>query len=125
MKLLLESWRQYLNEDIFYVNINKLLPAEELGHGKEHNCPSKACDDIIRQKMDLIKAGNIEPLEVCNQKPVNPYRLQGKDSAPKTGISEPFYFVLNGHHRLEAAKRLGLNKIPVYLTPEETDETSA
>ena len=120
MKLLLENWRQYLNENIFYVNISKLLPAEELGHGKDHDCPSQACEDLIQQKMHSIEAGNLEPLEVCNQKPVNPYRTQEEPSAPKTGISEPFYHVLNGHHRLEAAKRIGLEKIPVFLTPEET-----
>ena len=119
MKHLLENWKKYLNEDVFYVNINKLLPAEELGHGKDHDCPSQVCDDVIQQKMDLIKAGRLEPLEVCNQKPVNPYRLQGEEAAPKTGIPEPFYFVLNGHHRLEAAKRLGLEKMPVFLTAEE------
>jgi len=125
MKLILENWREYLNENVFYVNINKLLPAEELGHGKDHDCPSKTCDDIIQQKMDLINAGELEPLEVCNQKPVNPYRLQGEKTAEKTGESEPFYFVLNGHHRLEAAKKLGIEKVPVYLTPEENDEAPA
>ena len=124
MKLLLERWNKYLNEGVFYVNISKLLPAEELGHGKDHDCPSKTCDDIIQQKMNLISAGNLEPLEVCNQKPVNPYRTQGQEMAPKTGITEPFYFVLNGHHRLEAAKKLGIKKVPVYLTAEEGNETT-
>ena len=121
MKFLLENWREYLREGIFYVDINKLLPAEELGHGKDHDCPSKTCEDIIQQKIDLFKAGDIEPLEVCNQKPVNPHRMQGKQSADKTGISEPFYFVLNGHHRLEAAKRMGLEELPVYLTQKEKE----
>jgi uncharacterized ParB-like nuclease family protein len=120
MRLLLENWKKYLDENIFYVSIEKLLPTEELGHGKDHDCPSKTCDDIIQQKMDSMKAGDIKPIEVCNQKPVNPYRLQGQPSAPKTGMSEPFYYVLDGHHRLEAAKRLGLAKMPVYLTPKET-----
>jgi len=120
LKLLFENWRKFLNEEkVFFVNINKLLPSEELGHGKDHNCPGQACEDIIQQKIDLINNGELEPVEVCNQKPVNPYRLQGEKLADKTGTPELFYFVLNGHHRLEAAKRLGLKKIPVYLTPEE------
>jgi uncharacterized ParB-like nuclease family protein len=119
MQLILESWRLYLNENVFYVSTHKLLPVEETGHGKEHDCPSQTCEEIIQQKMDQIKADNFEPIEVCNQKPVNPYRLQGKQSAPKTEFSEPFYHVLNGHHRLEAAKRMGIEKVPVYLTPEE------
>ena len=121
MKLLFENWRKYLNENIFHVDVNKLLPAEELGHGKDHDCPSQTCEDVIQQKMDLFKAGNYEPLEVCNQKPVNPYRLQGKQKNNKTGVSEPFYFVLDGHHRLEAAKRMGLKSILVFLTPKEVE----
>ena len=120
MKLLFENWRGYLNEQkIFFVSINKLLPSEELGHGKKHDCPSQTCEDIIQQKIDLINSGELEPVEVCNQKPVNPYRLQDRELSDKTGYSEPFYFVLNGHHRLEAAKRLGIEKIPVYLTAKE------
>ena len=121
MKLLLENWRKYLKENVFYVDISTLLPSEELGHGKDHDCPSPTCGDIIQQKIDLIKQGNFEPIEVCNQKPVNSYRVQDQDMAPKTGVSEPFYHVLNGHHRLEAAKRLGVKKVPVYLTPKEQE----
>ena len=121
MKLILENWRKFLKENVFYVNINKLLPAEELGHGKEHSCPGAECENIIQQKMNLFSRGTIEPLEVCNQKPVNPYRLEGEEQADKTGIAEPFYFVLNGHHRLEAAKRMGLRKLPVYITQKEEE----
>ena len=53
MKLLLENWREYLNENknVFYVNIHHLVPSEELGHGKEHECPSQKCDDIVQNKM--------------------------------------------------------------------------
>ena len=121
MKLLLENWKRYLNENVFYVSVHKILPVEEMGHGKDHDCPSQTCDDIIQQKIDLIKGGQFEPIEVCNQKPVNPYRLQGEKMAEKSGISEPFYHVLNGHHRLEAAKKLGMEKIPVFLTKEESE----
>jgi hypothetical protein len=121
VKLIMENWRQYLNENIFYVDINTLLPSEETGHGKDHDCPSSTCNDIIQQKIDLIKQGDFEPIEVCNQKPVNSYRIQGKETTAKTGMAEPFYFVLNGHHRLEAAKKFGLQKVPVYLTSKESD----
>jgi len=119
MKLLLENWREYLNENVFYVDISLLVPSEEMGHGKDHDCPSAECDNIVQQKMDQMKDGDFEPLEVCNQKPVNSYRVQGQEMAPKTGMSEPLYSVLNGHHRLEAAKKLGLQKVPVYLTAQE------
>ena len=119
MKQLFENWRRYINEAVFYVSVEKLLPTEELGHGKDHDCPSAECDNIVQQKMDQMKDGDFEPLEVCNQKPVNSYRVQGQEMAPKTGMSEPFYSVLNGHHRLEAAKKLGLQKVPVYLTAQE------
>ena len=37
MKLIMENWRGFLNESIFYVLINKVLPTEELGHGKDHD----------------------------------------------------------------------------------------
>jgi len=124
MKLLLENWRKYLKEDkdIFYVDISLLLPTEEMGHGKEHNCPSSECDAAVQEKIAEIENGYLKPIEVCNQKPVKTYRVQGLDvgQAPKSEIREPFYHVMDGHHRLEAAKRLGLLKMPVYLTPEES-----
>jgi len=34
MKLLFETWRKYLKEGTFYISIDKILPTEELGHGK-------------------------------------------------------------------------------------------
>jgi len=123
VKLILEKWNKFLDEgkDVFYVNINNLLPTEELGHGKGHECPSRECNDLIQKKIDMITSGELKPLEVCNQKPVNTYRIQDKETTPKSGINEPFYFVLNGHHRLEAAKILGLDKVPVYLTKTEKE----
>jgi len=116
MKVLMESWRQYLREDVFYVSIDKILPTEEVGHGKTHDCPSENCEQQIQDKLQQIQAGNFEPIHVCNQKPVVTARLQGEESytpAPKSGQDEPFLYVLDGHHRLEAAKRLGIEKIPV------------
>ena len=109
------------NKTVFYVNINDVLPTEELGHGKDHDCPSAACDDVVNKKMLDIESGQFEPIEVCNQKPVKTYRAQGEKvgRASKSGISEPFYHVMNGHHRLEAARKLGLGRVPVYITPEE------
>jgi len=119
MKLIIENWRGFLNESIFYVFINKVLPTEELGHGKDHNCPSEECERQIQIKIQQIQNGNFEPIDVCSQKPVVTARLQGKKSyqaAPKSGQQEPFFYVLNGHHRLEAAKRLGMEKVPVRKT---------
>ena len=123
MKLLLENWRKYLKENkkAFYVDINLLVPSEEMGHGKDHDCPSQECEKVIQDKMKQFEQGNIEPLEVCNQTPINPHRTDDQSKAPKSGISEPVYFVLNGHHRLEAAKKMGIQKLPVYLTPLETE----
>jgi uncharacterized ParB-like nuclease family protein len=119
VKHLFENWRQYLNENVFYVDINILVPSEEMGHGKDHECPGAECDKAIQQKMDQMRGGNFEPIEVCNQKPVNSYRVQGQNMAPKSGMKEPLYYVLDGHHRLEAAKKLGIKEVPVYLTPKE------
>ena len=117
MRLLLENWKRFLNENVFYVNVHKILPSEELGHGKTGSGGYNT-EVAIKEKMAQIESGMFEPLEVCNQKPVNPYRLQGKHGN-KTGLPEPFYFVLNGHHRLEAARRLGIQQIPVILTLAE------
>ena len=125
MKLLLESWRQYLNESVFHISIDKILPTEELGHGKDHNCPSEECEEIILSKMSDIEQGNFEPIQICNQKPVVTARLSGKEDytpAPKSGQEEPFFHILDGHHRLEAAKRLGLDKIPVVQVQKEQTE---
>jgi len=125
MKLLLENWRKYLteNKEVFYVDVNLLLPTEELGHGKEHNCPSQECDAVVEEKMVEIESGHFKPIEVCNQKPVKTYRAQGLDvgQAPKSGMVEPFYHIMNGHHRVEAAKRLGILQVPIYLTPEDVE----
>ena len=49
MQLLFESWRQYLKESVFHVKIELLLPTEELGHGKDHVCPSQECENLIQQ----------------------------------------------------------------------------
>ena len=116
MKLILESWRRYLNEDVFYVSPDKIVPTEELGHGKDHDCPGEECEKQIQIKMQQIQGGEFEPINVCNQKPVVTARLQSADEytpAPKSGQDESFLYVLDGHHRLEAAKRLGIEKIPV------------
>jgi hypothetical protein len=141
MKLLLENWRKYLraggyenpdlgippmsyreeDKEVFFVDVNLLLPTQEQGHGKDHECPSEDCEAVIQSKMNDIKSGNIKPLEVSNKKPIRPYRIQSLDigKAPKSDIEEPFYHVLNGHHRLEAAKLLGVEELPVFLTPED------
>ena len=119
MKLLFENWRQYLKEDTFYAPINKILPTEELGHGKDHDCPSEECERQVQIKIQQIQNGDFKPIDVCNQKPVVTARLQGEEdyeAAPKSGQEEPFFYVLNGHHRLEAAKRLGMEKVPVRRT---------
>jgi len=118
MKLLLENWRKYLNENTFYVAIEKLIPTEELGHGKDHDCPSRECEGRIKEKMKQIESGEFSPIEVCRQKPVSTYRLQGQEDfvpAEKSGIDEPFYYVLNGHHRVEAAKLLGVKEVPAFI----------
>jgi len=116
MKLLFENWRKYLTENVTSVSIELLIPTEEMGHGKEHECPSGQCEVEIQKKMQQIEAGDFPPIHVCNQKPVVTHKLQGQEDytpAPKSGIDEPFFYVLNGHHRLEAAKRLGLEQVPV------------
>lgn len=119
MKLLLENFRQYQSgPKPFYVSIDLVLPTEELGHGKDHDCPSRECDDIIRDKIAQIMGGKFEPIVVCNQKPVNVARLSGQSQALKSPIEEPFYYVLDGHHRLEAAKQIGLRKVPVIKKEE-------
>jgi uncharacterized ParB-like nuclease family protein len=119
MKLIMENFRKFLKEDTFYAPINKILPTEELGHGKDHDCPSEECERQVQIKIQQIQNGDFKPIDVCNQKPVVTARLQGEEDyepAPKSGQEEPFFYVLNGHHRLEAAKRLGMEKVPVRKT---------
>ena len=45
--------------------------------------------------------------------------IEAISSEELSDIEEPFYHVLNGHHRLEAAKLLGVKELPVFLTPED------
>ncbi len=119
MKLLMENWRDYQEAPkAFYVSIEEVIPTEELGHGKDHDCPSKECDDVVSDKESQIMAGKFEPILVCKQKPLNIARLKDQDNGSKNAIEEPFYYVLDGHHRLEAAKRLGLRKVPVIRSEE-------
>jgi hypothetical protein len=117
MKLLLEKWREYQEgPKAFYVSIEEVIPTEELGHGKDHDCPSQECEDAVDEKIAQIMGGNFKPITVCNQKPLNVARLADDDEyemPPKNPVEEPFYYVLDGHHRLEAAKRIGLRKVPV------------
>tara|TARA_Y100000310_G_C20349586_1_gene653687 strand:- start:210 stop:581 length:372 start_codon:yes stop_codon:yes gene_type:complete len=117
MKSLLENWRQYQDgPKVFYVAIEKLIPMEELGHGKPHECPSKECEQVIDDKISKIMAGKFDPIAVCHQKPVprnGEYVGDKENLADKDPREEPFYYVLDGHHRLEAAKRIGLRKVPV------------
>jgi len=116
---IVENWRKFMNEGIFYVRTTQLLPSEELGHGK--NDEGYDTEQAVAEKMQQIQQGKLEPIEVCNQKPVNPYRLADK-SMEKSGQAEPFYYVLDGHHRLEAINRLGVERVPVYLTNKEINE---
>ena len=76
MKLLMENWRSFLNESVFYVFTSKLIPTEELGHGKDHDCPSEECERQIEIKIQQIQNGDFEPIDVCSQKPVVTARLQ-------------------------------------------------
>ena len=63
MKLLLENWRKYQEKPkVFYVSIEEIMPTEELGHGKDHDCPSKECEDAVAEKESQIMAGNFEPI---------------------------------------------------------------
>ena len=117
MKLLFEHWREFLKENIFYVNAARLLPTEELTKPGEGYDTEKA----VAEKMQQIQQGQLEPMEVCHQKPVNTYRL-ADSPMEKGGQVEPFYYVLDGHHRLEAINRLGIDKVPVYLTSKEINE---
>ena len=116
MNLTLEKWHSYLTENVTYISINKIIPTEELGHGKKHDCPGAECEKEVEAKMKLIKNGNFEPIKVCQHKPVVTARLQGDENytaAPKNDIEEPFFYILDGHHRFLAAQRLGITKVPV------------
>jgi hypothetical protein len=120
MKALIENFQQSFEKPKpFYVSIELVIPTEELGHGKDHDCPGRDCDVAVDEKIAKILAGKFDPITVCNKKPVNIARLKDKLSAPKSDIEEPFYYVIDGHHRLEAAKRIGLRKVPV-IQDEET-----
>jgi len=115
MRILLERWKRHLHENVEYISISKILPTEELGRGKSHECPSEECYKAVEQKITQIKNGIFEPILVTRHKPVVTAKLQGDEKhtpVEKSPSPEPFYYILNGHHRLLAAQRLGLNKVP-------------
>jgi hypothetical protein len=120
VKFLFENWRQYeKGPEPFYVSIEKVVSTEELGGSEKYNCfptPDKECESAIDAKISQIMGGEFEPIVVCLNKPLNVSRLVNDDEyqmPPKNSIAEPFYYVLDVHHRLEAAKRLGLRQVPV------------
>ena len=132
MKLLFENWREYQEgPKPFYVSIEKVIPTEELGGSEKYQCvptPDKKCEAAINDKISKIMGGKFDPIIVCTHKPLNLSRLINNDDyemPPKNAIEEPFYYVLDGHHRLEAAKRLGLQKVPVIRDEGERHATPA
>jgi len=76
---------------------------------------------IVEQRQE-VKAEKKKPAnkEINTQK-INETRKRmldaiGKEDyegSPKTGMPEPFYHILNGHHRFLAAQRLGMTEVPV------------
>ena len=128
MKILMESWRGYLEEsrETILVPIDKILPTEELGHGKEHDCPGAECDKIVREKEAEIKRGNFEPIHVSRHKPIETARLQGKEDftpSEKSPTPEPFFHIINGHHRLLAAQNLAMTEIPCVIVDDPPRQT--
>jgi hypothetical protein len=128
MKLLMEQWRGYLKESRkkVLVPIDKVLPTEELGHGKEHECPSADCDKIVREKESEIKSGKFEPIHVSRHKPVETARLQGKEDftpSEKSPTPEPFFHIIDGHHRLLAAQNLGMTKVPCVIIDDTSHQS--
>jgi len=111
------------SREIILVPINNILPTEELGHGKEHICPGTECDEIVREKEAQIESGIFEPLQVSRHKPIETARLQGKEDftpSEKHPAPEPFFHIINGHHRLLAAQNLGITKIPCLVVDDSS-----
>ena len=56
--------------------------------------------------MELIQEGHIDPIEVAEV-------IDGAPIPQKAG--KKLYYVSNGHHRLEAYDRLGIDRVPVFI----------
>ncbi len=106
---------------VIMVSVENILPTEETGHGKGFSYGSPEFEKRIEEKMALYKEGNCPPIEVADKKPTRTWPQKGKgiSVADAQSAPEPFYYVVNGHHRLEAAKRLGLKKVAVTISELE------
>ena len=101
--------------NIFYVDRDRLVPTKlwgectacTQGYPHTHAHDYEGRERVIEEKMELIQEGHIDPIEVAEVTDGAPIPQKG---------GKKLYYVQNGHHRMEAYNRLGIDKVPVFIS---------
>lgn len=120
--LVLEDLKRYekLNHPVKTSLIKRLL-VRKLPLAELHPNPGdEFCDLSIGPNYSIVSdyEKNFRELLRMRQDPIGPY----DDPLMVEKMSTGGYMILNGHHRWMAARRLGMNKIPVHIVNVSTDE---
>jgi hypothetical protein len=119
MKLLFENWRQYLNENRVSSDEVEAMVVD-IHHNKEDFDEGNLIDRIY--EYDVYEERNIpienitSPWEV-DEALVDEYVKKGSENMPPIVVDSD-YDIVDGTHRFEAAKRLGLETIKAYIGVE-------
>ena len=116
MKLLLENWREYLNEQVSATEVETLV------RGHHHNEEDFQEGDLTERieehgpyelKKDVPIKSIISPRAV-DETMVDEYVKLGLQAVPPIVVASN-YEVIDGTHRFEAVKRLGGETIEAYV----------
>ena len=134
--------------DMSKVDVDKIKYEAE--HGKREKTPSKAETEVKEVKLEKTKKAEEKdddfPIKVDVDKlQIDPERFQFKENKDKKGVVTPLQgefdqqtarplfvwedkdgnqFVVEGHHRLDLAKRTGAKKVLAYVHKESKTKTA-
>ena len=116
MKLLLENWREYLNEQVSATEVETLVRGHhhnEDDFGEEGNLADRI-EKYGPYELEDVPIGNIiSPWEVDKTR-VKEYVELGLQTVPRIVVTSD-YVIIDGTHRFEAVKRLKGETIKAYV----------
>jgi len=124
MKLLLENWREYINENkAASSDVYELV--RDIHHNEDDFYDGNLGDRIyeydVYEERDVPIKEVISPWDVDEVK-VDEYVEMGSKNIPHIVIDHD-YEIIDGTHRFEAAKELGLETIKAYVGVENETPT--
>lgn len=100
---------------IFYVRANQIVRTEAMRFRETHRHlydEGYDAEGVIQEKIKLIQEGRLKPIEVREVTD----DMNGALGRSALKLGEKLYYVSDGHHRLEAINRLGIDKVPVFIS---------